>query len=70
MSKWDINVANLPDAVKTAIANSAYDEARIDDAEYVKTETTEYYKVDLKSGSLDVEMTILSTGEVINTEID
>lgn len=61
-TRWDIARAELPAAVSTAIANSAYASYRIDDIEYVQTPSADYYLVELERGEQEVKLRIAADG--------
>ena len=57
-SQWDVRASELPEAV-TAALQAEYPDYRIDDAEFVETPDSEYYRIELegRGGELDVRIT-------------
>ncbi len=61
VTKWDIAITALPEAVREAI-NTAYPGYRIDDAEYAQTQKGVYYSIDIESGEQEVHLFVTPDG--------
>ena len=59
---WDVRVADLPAAVKDAIAEK-YPGFRIDDVDFVERVGKSYYKVELEKGELEQTIYVSKNGE-------
>lgn len=64
-TKTELHVAELPDAVMTAIKSSPYAAYTIDEADFIQTPAGEWYLVELESGKQEVELRIDETGKIL-----
>ena len=56
-TSWDVQVANLPEAVKKSVMEK-YSDYVIDDADYVVTPDNEWYILDLENKQIDKELKV------------
>lgn len=64
-TQWDIRVSELPQAVMSAIAASAYASYQIDDAEYVQAPSGDYYEVEVEKGDREATLRIKADGTML-----
>lgn len=63
MTTWDIAIATLPEAVTNAIATT-YPGYSIDDADYVETPDSTYYKIEIENNNSDVYINVSPDGTI------
>ena len=64
-TKTELRISALPDVVMAAIKASQYATYKIDDADFIETQTGEWYLVELESGKQDVKLRIDTTGKIL-----
>lgn len=64
-TSWDVHTASLPTAVTSAINSSAYAGYRIDDADYIETNTGSYYLIELEKGNIETKIKIDLAGNIL-----
>lgn len=65
LTKWDVAVASLPQAVIDAAAQ-AYPDYRIDDADYIVTPSATYYKIEVERGNFENTVYVTSDGTILS----
>lgn len=63
-TEWDVPAANLPETVVN-IVNSTYPGYRIDDADYVETADSNYYKLNIEQGNYESYIYVTPSGIII-----
>ena len=64
-TKTELRISALPDVVMAAIKASQYATYKIDDADFIETQTGEWYLIELESGKQDVKLRIDTTGKIL-----
>lgn len=62
---WDVRVSELPQAVNSTIAASAYATYQIDDAEYIQAPAGDYYEVEVEKGEREATLRIKADGTML-----
>lgn len=64
-SQWDVRTSELPEAV-TAAVQAEYPDYRIDDAEFVETPDSEYYRIELEGwGDQEIDVRVTPDGTIL-----
>lgn len=63
-TEWDVLVSNLPAAVTDAVA-AEYPGYNIDDADYVETADSYYYKLDIEKGNYERWLYVTAEGDIL-----
>lgn len=64
-SQWDVRTSELPEAVKTVL-EAEFPDYRIDDAEFVETPGSEYYRIELEGrGDQEINVRIAPDGTIL-----
>lgn len=63
-SQWDVRASELPEAVTVAL-QAEYPDYRIDDAEFVETPDSEYYRIELEGRGSELDVRITPGGTIL-----